>query len=152
MDQDQYFRINSPSVVFERFDDEVVAINLESGVYHSLTGCAADIFHLLEQSASLPEMRDLLERKYDASSGDIEAAITPFLAKLDEHGLSAKSTDAASARPPLFLPGIGSEARAAFVPPAIEAYSDLQNLLLLDPVHDVGEMGWPQQPNPGSPS
>ena len=33
--------------------------------------------------------------------------------------------------------------RAAFVPPALTIYEDMADLLLLDPIHDVDEAGWP---------
>jgi hypothetical protein len=35
-----------------------------------------------------------------------------------------------------------------FVPPVLERYDDMEDLLLLDPVHDVDAQGWPQ-PAPG---
>ena len=35
------FRVNAPAVIHEKFDDELVAINLDTGVYHSLAGAAA---------------------------------------------------------------------------------------------------------------
>ena len=37
-----------------------------------------------------------------------------------------------------------------FSAPTLEAYRDLQSLFLLDPVHEVGEEGWPS-PASGSP-
>ena len=30
-----------------------------------------------------------------------------------------------------------------FVPPTLEKYTDMQDLVLLDPVHEVDERGWP---------
>ncbi len=30
-----------------------------------------------------------------------------------------------------------------YAPPALETYTDMQELLLLDPIHDVDETGWP---------
>jgi hypothetical protein len=33
----------------------------------------------------------------------------------------------------------------AFQPPTLESYNDMQDLLLLDPIHDVDDMGWPQK-------
>ena len=30
-----------------------------------------------------------------------------------------------------------------FAPPRLEKYSDLEDLLVLDPIHDVDEAGWP---------
>jgi hypothetical protein len=32
----------------------------------------------------------------------------------------------------------------AFNPPVLSVYSDMEDLLLLDPIHDVDETGWPQ--------
>ena len=35
--------------------------------------------------------------------------------------------------------------------PALERFTDMEDLLLLDPVHDVEEMGWPHvNPNAAS--
>ena len=39
--------------------------------------------------------------------------------------------------------GPESNAPMAFVAPAIEEFDDMRNLLLLDPIHDVAEVGWP---------
>ena len=33
--------------------------------------------------------------------------------------------------------------KSAFLPPEIDIFSDMQDILLLDPVHDVDESGWP---------
>ena len=43
--------------------------------------------------------------------------------------------------------------RAPFVAPELKRYADMQDLLLLDPVHDVDEKGWPNAlaaPLPGT--
>jgi hypothetical protein len=37
-----------------------------------------------------------------------------------------------------------------FNPPSLNKYSDMQELLLLDPIHDVDDAGWPK-PNPDPP-
>jgi hypothetical protein len=34
---------------------------------------------------------------------------------------------------------------ARFVEPALNKYTDMQELLLLDPVHEVSEAGWPSK-------
>jgi hypothetical protein len=34
-------------------------------------------------------------------------------------------------------------AKKPFTDPVIEIYTDLQDLLLLDPIHDVDDRGWP---------
>jgi hypothetical protein len=35
--------------------------------------------------------------------------------------------------------------KKAFEPPTLAVYTDMQELLLLDPIHDVDETGWPQR-------
>jgi hypothetical protein len=34
-------------------------------------------------------------------------------------------------------------AGAVFAPPRLEVFDDLQDLFLVDPIHDVDEAGWP---------
>ena len=40
-------RINTPNVVGEEFDSEVVVVNLDSGYYFSILGSAKDIWRTL---------------------------------------------------------------------------------------------------------
>ena len=37
-----------------------------------------------------------------------------------------------------------TDAKAVFQTPTLNADSDMEDLLLLDPIHDVDEKGWPQ--------
>ncbi len=41
------------------------------------------------------------------------------------------------------LAPISAGDRPAFEAPVLESYSDMQDLLLLDPIHDVDDAGWP---------
>ena len=135
------YRVNSPSVIYERFDDELVAINLNTGVYHSLTGIAADIFQLLAEEPSAVEMAEALTAKYSASPDEILDAITPFLQQLQNEELIAP-IQPSKARGPLKVST--DETGLPLTRPSLEAYRDLQSLFLLDPIHEVGEQGWPQ--------
>jgi hypothetical protein len=40
----------------------------------------------------------------------------------------------------------------AYISPVIETFSDMQEILLLDPVHDVDKAGWPISKNSETPS
>jgi Coenzyme PQQ synthesis protein D (PqqD) len=137
---DLCFRINAPSVIHEKFDDELVAINLDTGVYHSLAGAAADAFQLLTQEATQAEVAETLATKYAASVESIQAALTPFFQQLRKEDLICQ-VDVRRSRGPLQLAGAGSA--LPLVAPTLEAYRDLQSLFLLDPVHEVAEEGWP---------
>jgi hypothetical protein len=144
--QEPCFRVNAPSVIFEKFDDELVAINLDTGVYHSLTGAAADAFELLTEEGSEREVAAALAAKYAASSDTIEGALGPFFEQLRKEGL-IHQVEVRKDRGPLRL--AGETTGVTFSAPTLEAYRDLQSLFLLDPVHDVGEEGWPE-PKPGA--
>lgn len=139
------FRVNAPSVIHERFDDELVAINLDTGVYHSLTAAAADAFQLLGDGASKEELAEQLATKYAAPAEVIASALTPFFEQLRKEDLICE-VDEGTPHAALHL-GEG-HAKVPFTPPTLEAYRDLQSLFLLDPVHEVSEEGWPS-PAPG---
>jgi hypothetical protein len=135
------YRVNAPSVIYEQFDGELVAIHLDTGAYHSLLGAGADAFLLLTAEATAPELSEALGMKYDASPEQISKALTPFLAALEAEKLIAP-VEVRQSRDPLVLPVTGP--KLPFAPPSLDAYHDLQSLFLLDPVHEVGDRGWPQ--------
>lgn len=137
------YRVNTPSVIYEQFDGELVAIHLDTGAYHSLTGAGADAFLLLAEEATASELATALSAKYDASDEQIAKTMVPFLAALQAEKLIA-GVDVRRPRDPLQLPSSGS--KLPFAPPSLEAYHDLQSLFLLDPVHEVGDQGWPHAP------
>lgn len=134
------FRINTPSVVYERFDNELVAIHMGTGVYHSMMGAATDTFVLLSEEATGAEMADALATRYAAASSEILAALGPFLEQLQQEQLIVP-VEERKTRGPLRLAGDGS--LLPFVAPTLEAFNDLEGLLLLDPIHEVDEEGWP---------
>jgi hypothetical protein len=124
------FRINLPSVIFERFEDELVAIHLDKGTYHSMAGSATDAFVLLSE---------------EATSGEIGAALAPFLEQLQTEQLIAPVE---TRKPRAALRVLGDESGLPFVAPSLQAFRDLEGLLLLDPIHEVGEEGWPPPSEP----
>ena len=110
-------------------------------------GAAADAFELLTQEATQEEVSATLATRYSAGPDAIHTALTPFFEQLRKEGL-IHQVEIRKDRDPLRLDGARSD--VAFSPPTLEAYRDLQSLFLLDPVHDVGEDGWPE-PKPGAP-
>jgi len=134
-------RINAPNVVSERFESEVVVVNLESGCYFSLLGSAPMIWQQLEAGAVC--IKDLLEavvQTYDCIDMDASALTTNFLKQLLEQALivPAESVEQfiENSKPSL-------DSLLPFELPVLEVFTDLQDILLLDPIHDVDDAGWP---------
>ena len=138
-------RINTPTVVGQVIDGEAVVINLQTGAYYSLVGSAAAIWEALERELPPSLLRDSLEAQFWTSRDEIDRTLEEFVEVLRGEGLIVDSVgtpapaagDAVAALPP-------PSARTAFEPPVLAKYTDMQELLLLDPIHDTDDAGWPQ--------
>jgi hypothetical protein len=140
------FRINRPIVVDEVFDDEVVIIHFDTGNYYSLDSVGTEIWGLIESGASVGEIVESLAQRYDGSQAAMEDAITRFVAELQEEDLVATTTPrdlATLEEGQEGSEGGGSGSRRHFQPPIMSRYTDMQDLLLLDPIHEVDDEGWP---------
>ena len=136
--------INRADVTYEVFDDEVVLINFRSGSYFSVGGSGRDIVQALaDRDMAVDDLLRLIEERCTGDGRTMEAAIEPFLADLEREGLvlmgavPGPASSAASGRPETTID------RRPFEPPVLRAYDDMQALLLLDPIHEVDESGWP---------
>ncbi len=146
------FRINSPAVAHETFEDEVIMINLVSGTYYNLNKTGVVIWDLLEAEATVEEIVAGIAARYETDGTDIEAAVKEFLEELRKEDLIVPG-DEEPTRPPNDVRSkrnIGGRERSApFEPPILTKYTDMQELLLLDPIHDVDDAGWPRS-KPGA--
>jgi hypothetical protein len=139
--------INRADVTYEVFDDEVVLINFRSGSYFSVGGSGRGIVQAVaDRETAIADLLRLVEARYTGDMPAMTAAIETFIADLEREGLVAV-LDAAPANPgrgstPAAPPEPPIE-RRAFDPPVLRAYDDMQALLLLDPIHEVDESGWP---------
>jgi hypothetical protein len=134
------YRVNMPPVIHQTLDGEVIAVNLDTGVYYSLSGVAADVWAAVEAGAGAAEAIDAVSIRYDAPRPVVERELTRFLDELREEALIVPDSGAA----PLPLPAAADgQATVPFAEPVLHKYTDMQELLLLDPIHDVDEAGWP---------
>ncbi|HTS50217.1 MAG TPA: PqqD family protein, partial [Bryobacteraceae bacterium] len=139
------FRLKEGDVIFERFDGEVVAIQLATGAYHSISGAGVDAFLMLSTEPTIAEIAEALTEKYEASAERIAEDIESFLDKLRKEALVVTRPGQNDNGHAPAVPHSGS--RLVYVPPVFQAYHDLQNLLFIDPVHEVGPAGWPKAKN-----
>ena len=137
----QRFRAKSPSVVSEIIDGEVVVLNLDSGNYYSADQVGAVLWRWMELGFGTDEMLNELRRRFPHTDpAEMGNGIANFFAQLEEHNLVVAVDAPREASGEAIN---GAELGGAFVTPALQCYSDMQDLLLLDPIHDVDEAGWP---------
>lgn len=141
------YRINSPGVIQETIDGEAVVVNLASGTYYSLDGAGSVLWNLLIDGADSGEVVQQLEQIFDADRATLEKAVADLTAQLVQESLIIPSDNAAFVAPA----STSANERVPFVAPVLSSYTDMQELLLLDPIHDVGERGWPHTNSSTSP-
>jgi len=140
------FRVNNPNVIQEIIDGEVVIINLDNGNYYSLANVGADIWSLIESGAAVSEVVDRIRQRYEGDHVDIEDAVNRFVAELQRQALivptGAKEPEDIKG-PDMQVETGADTVRPLFEAPVLHTYTDMQDLLLLDPIHEVDETGWP---------
>jgi hypothetical protein len=143
MDTLAFFHVKKPDVVHETIDGETVIVNLESGVYYSLRDSGVDIWNMIEGGANADELLDMLLSRYDGPKNEMQKAVADLLVNLQEEGLVKASSKRLSDGGQ--VPGPWSGEKRPFQSPRLDRYSDMQELLLLDPIHEVDEDGWPNK-------
>jgi hypothetical protein len=148
----QRYSVN-PKIVNETIDGEVIMLNLDRGRYYSLTRSGAEAWDALRNLATPAEIVDHLHGRYAADRSEIEAAVRRLVDDLCQEELIAPLADrpSAGAPPAAATNGRTGGARAAFEPPVLQVYTDMEDLLMLDPIHEVDETGWPSRPAGGAP-
>lgn len=124
-------------VSHERIDGNVIAVNLESGTYFSMTGTGADVWTAASSGLAAHTWLAVLDDAYgrECPRQEIGAFLT---ACLDQQLLVQETTPADG---PLTLPE--DVMRTTWSAPRLEIFEDLRDLLLVDPVHDTSTFGWP---------
>jgi hypothetical protein len=138
------FIVKTSRIIHETFDDEVVIVDLDSGSYYSLNATAADLWSFIERGSTLSEMTEHLARQYSGEPHAIQEGILQFLQELQNENLVA--TVAEESALPASAITVPSDTLPPFTPPLLSKYTDMQELLLIDVIHDVDETGWPNTP------
>lgn len=134
------YRTDPQKVVHETIDGEVILIQLETGNYYSLGGSGAEIWALLREGRSTEQIAERLRGSFDAPPGQVEDVVERLTIALVAEGLLEQGGDGPTVT---ILPNGEVRERVPFVEPSLEKYTDMQDFLLVDPIHEVGEAGWP---------
>jgi hypothetical protein len=135
------YRVNTTHVVSEVFEDgEAAIIDLRSGAYFSLDQVGALLWPLIVTGATLETLVELAHATTDGGD-DVALGIERFMTDLVTEGLVEEVGDVDGE-----VPAPTNGARIPFTAPEIQRFDDLQELLLLDPIHDVSDQGWPHTP------
>jgi hypothetical protein len=134
------YAINAPRIVHETIDDETMVIDFDSGTYYSARQVANRIWLWLAAGFNLTQIIAGIAAEYQLEPEQVADTVAGFIADLVDQELIIESAELLSTpvSPPV-------QDLTPFSPPILEKYSDMQDLLLLDPIHEVGEQGWPHR-------
>jgi hypothetical protein len=142
----EHYRIQADKIECETIDDEVIIIQFDTGNYYTLSGLGAFIWHSLEVQPTFSDVLTRVGTHYETDANpQLSAEILPFLNELVSENLVERVANADPDIPAAdkAVPA----ARQPYEPPVLERYSDMQALLLLDPIHEVDAQGWPHFAN-----
>lgn len=129
------------AILHEMIDGEVMAINMQTGNYYNLRNAAADIWVLLASGTSMEEIVRSIINDYGVDRDTASVDVRSFLLHLEEEGL-IEANDAALEKT---VHHQSTSSLKHYEPPQLEVFTDVQDLLTIDPIHDVDEMGWPKR-------
>jgi hypothetical protein len=140
------FELNAPAVIAETIDGEVMVMNLQAGIYYSVTAEGAYIWPALVAGVPVDILQAGVARGTDAPADAVAADLAVFVQRLlDESLLRPLSTT--TGRPDAIPPS--DQTRKLYRGFGFERYDDMRAMLVIDPVHEVGDFGWPQKAKPG---
>ena len=134
-----FYRTDIPETASELFDGELVIADYGSGLYYAVSVTGSLIWQGLRHGLADHEVVRWLAGHFTSDSTVLPGVVATFISQLLDHRLLIAVP---SAPPGPALPVLASE---SFAMPSLERFEDLQELLLLDPVHDVDETGWPRR-------
>lgn len=136
---------NEPDIASRIMDGEAILINLQSGAYYSLRGAGALVWHLLRRHQTRDAIVHDVAGAFGESASTVQAGVNELLGTLVAEGLVRVSdrpepVTIDEERPPVALP---------YQTPALEKFTDMEELLALDPPTPGALDGLMRQPLTG---
>ena len=142
MTENKTYKIDSLRAISETLEGETIIINLENGNYYSMNETGSALWNQIGSGCSVDRIMADFVSNYDVDAETATKAINTLVESLLHDGLILETEPTEPS--PSESTSENSHPRKAFVAPAIERYEDMQEMILADPVHDVGAMGWPK--------
>ncbi len=124
------YRLNEPKVIADLLDDEPVIMNLERGSYYGLDPMASVIWQRLQSGEPIESIADAAASHYGQPHALVAADFDTFLTRLLDEDLLAESGAAHEAVGWIPAASFGA---GSYMAPALVVYSDMTQLLALDP-------------------
>ena len=127
------------SLEWERVNGEVIVISFNSGKYFSLSGTAADAWHMLSSGIDEKRLVELLASAWKEESLTT-MNVRPFIENCLIEGLITETPNGEVS----LVSELPSDLdRSEWVDPFLMTFGNLKDLIMVDPVHDSSLINWP---------
>lgn len=125
----------NPRLAAEIFDNEYIIANLDTGLYFNVQGIAVSLIKILpyeDKDFAIEQLANLFPEKSDLIKEELNTVLNNLIDnEIILNGDLHKEVEKQDYTPP-----------TEYTPSHFNKYADMQDLLLLDPIHDVDEEGW----------
>lgn len=140
------YQANSPRIAHETLDGETIIIDTQTGFYYTLDGHAVAVWQALADGIAPDRIADAYVQaglfQPDAVRSFIDRLLKAELLVEAGNGSAASNGGATFS-----LPALSGESAGAGTL-VLKTHSDLQELIELDPIHEVDPtQGWPMKPS-----
>jgi len=130
------FRVNVPSVIHETVEAETIIVNLDTGSYYDVNHVGAYILELVERGAASDQLSTCVMNRYQLDHDSARSAVNGLVQELlAEEIIVSENARENGGGIPAGEPVVTPDSRR-FVMPVLNKHTDMQDLLLLDPVHE----------------
>jgi len=141
-----HLKVNEPNVVHETIEGEAILLNLKTGNYYSIEWPGTFIWELLTETGDVEGIKKAFIEANHSKENEVNKAYSQFIDFLLEEELMVtvengefKSFSVDNETEEEFTKAFSKLDKLK-----LNKYSDMQDMLLLDPIHDVDEKGWPE--------
>lgn len=136
--------ISNADISSEVIDDEVMIMDLSNGRYYSLQGAGMLVWESLRQGVSIQETINKCLDRYQGDVEEISGQVNSLVEELVAQGLVTLEHDGKT-ETELQVSAEREQNGIPFANCQLNVYTDMEDLLLLDPIHDVDAKGWPHR-------
>ena len=134
------YQLKTKSIIHELLDDEIILANLDTGTYYSIRESGVPIWQMLMMNQGKQGIMNALLQHYPhIAEAKIHTETEAHLQQLLNADILTANTQENTVPPDEKLLAWAPEYHS----PLFEQYDDMKNLLMLDPIHEVDEQGWP---------
>ncbi len=141
-DNNNYYYIDNDKILFEKIEDEIIIISQDTGIYYSTRDQGAIIWQLINAGLSIDEIIAYFKDINISLDGKAQTEIKIFIEELAKEDLiipRQKHEHNVKLDPEL----INFIRNNPFSKPVLEKFDNMKDYLLVDPIHEIDETGWP---------